>query len=131
MSVLEDSLEECLGIAGWGTIACGLAATAARSCEVLLWARSADSAERARERVERTCGKVEVDLDPSRVRIVTDLDALGEAPLLLEAVVEDHAEKAALLAALARHAGHDAVLATTTSSLSIASLASAAGRPSR
>src|SRR5947209_7674112 len=42
-------VQERLGIAGAGTIACGLAATAARhGCEVMLWARSDASADRAR-----------------------------------------------------------------------------------
>src|SRR5947208_16400007 len=42
------AVQERLGIAGSGTIACGLAATAARhGTDVLLWARSDQSAERA------------------------------------------------------------------------------------
>jgi len=66
-----------------------------------------------------------------RFQIVTDLDALAEATYLVEAVVEDHGSKAALLAELAGHAREDAVLATTTSSLSISELAQASGRPER
>jgi 3-hydroxybutyryl-CoA dehydrogenase len=49
-------------------------------------------------------------------------------------VIEQQRSKAALLsdlAELARHAGADAVLATTTSSLSIAELANASGHPER
>jgi 3-hydroxybutyryl-CoA dehydrogenase len=41
-------VHERLGIAGSGAIACGLAATAARHGEVVLWARSDGSAEHAR-----------------------------------------------------------------------------------
>jgi ketopantoate reductase len=41
-------VEERLGIAGAGAIACGLAATAAQHGEVVLWARSDGSAERAK-----------------------------------------------------------------------------------
>jgi 3-hydroxybutyryl-CoA dehydrogenase len=124
-------LRERLGIAGSGVIACGLAVAAAESEEVLLWARSDDSAERARARVTKTCSKLE-GFDPDRVRIVTDLDDLAAATFLVEAVVEHHGSKSAILSdlgELARHAGAGAVLATTTSSLSIAELAQASGHP--
>ena len=124
--------QERLGIAGAGAIACGLAATAARTGEVMLWARSDGSARRARARVEKTCAKLDGgEVDPERVQVVTDLSALAAGTFLVEAVVEDHAHKAALLRDLARHAAPEAVLATTTSSLSITELALAAGRPER
>ena len=125
-------MQERLGIAGAGAIACGLAATAARTGEVILWARSEGSARRARARVEKTCSRIDDGdgpVDPERVHVVTDLSALAACTFLVEAVVEDHAHKAALLRDLARHAAPEAVLATTTSSLSIAELALAAGRP--
>jgi 3-hydroxybutyryl-CoA dehydrogenase len=125
-------LEERLGIAGAGAIACGLAATAARAGEVVLWARSDGSARRARDRVAKTLARIDDGVtDPERVQIVTDLAELATSTFLVEAVVEDHAHKAALLSDLARHADPEAVLATTTSSLSIAALALAAGRPER
>jgi 3-hydroxybutyryl-CoA dehydrogenase len=127
-------VEETLGIAGAGVIACGLAATAASFGDVLLWARSQESAERARANVDRACEKCGDHADPSRVRVVTDLDALLEATFLVEAVIEHHGSKAAVLAdlgELAPHAGPGAVLATTTSSLSISELAHASGHPDR
>jgi 3-hydroxybutyryl-CoA dehydrogenase len=123
-----------VGIAGSGVIACGLAVAAAEHGEVLLWARSDNSADRARTRVIKTCSKIE-DFDPAHVdhvRIVTELDELAEATFLVEAVVEHHGSKSAVLAdlgELARHAGAGAVLATTTSSLSISELAEASGHP--
>ena len=125
-------MQERLGIAGSGAIACGLAATAARRRDVLLWARSERSAERARTSVAKICGRLDDgESDPSRVHVVTDLEALGEATFLVEAVVEEHGPKASLLAELAGHAGDAAVLSTTTSSLSIEQLARATGRPER
>ncbi|HEY6396847.1 MAG TPA: 3-hydroxyacyl-CoA dehydrogenase family protein [Solirubrobacteraceae bacterium] len=128
-------MQERLGIAGAGVVACGLAVTAAAKGDVLLWARSESSADRARGTVARTCAKLtSADIDPERVRVVTDRDALREATFLIEAVVEHHESKAAVLADLAElvsHAGSEALLATTTSSLSIAELAQAAGRPER
>ncbi|MFZ0974663.1 MAG: 3-hydroxyacyl-CoA dehydrogenase family protein [Solirubrobacteraceae bacterium] len=124
-------MRERVGIVGSGVIACGLAVAAAGRDEVLLWARSDDSAKRARARVAKTCSKLD-GYDPDRIRIVTDLDELARATFLVEAVVEHHGSKSAVLAdlgELARHADMGAVLATTTSSLSIDELAQASGHP--
>jgi 3-hydroxybutyryl-CoA dehydrogenase len=99
---------------------------------VLLWARSDKSADRARTAVMKTCAKLADDaLDPSRIEIVTELDALDPATYVVEAVVEDHGSKAALLAELGTRLSEHAVLATTTSSLSIAELAVATKHPER
>jgi len=126
-------LEERLGIAGSGTIACGLAATAARhGTNVMLWARSDQSAERASTSVSVAFAKLaDEGLDPERFQVVTDLEGLSDATFLVEAVVEDPEHKAALLSELSNHAAENAVLATTTSSLSIEQLARATGRPER
>jgi 3-hydroxybutyryl-CoA dehydrogenase len=124
-------LTERLGIAGSGTIACGLAVAASENDEVLLWARSDESAQRARARVAKSCAKLN-GFNADRVRVVTDLDALADATFLVEAVAEHHLSKSTVLSDLgeiARHAGAGAVLATTTSSLSITDLAQASGHP--
>lgn len=127
-----SALPESLGIAGAGVIACGLAATAAQRGEVLMWARSPQSADRARATVAKAYAKsVDSELDPERVQVVTDLRALSSATFLVEAVAEDHGSKAAVLRELAANARERAVLATTTSSLSISELARATGQPER
>ena len=120
-----------LGIAGSGAIACGLAATAAHHGPVLLLARSQSSADRARATVEKTLSKLEVEVDPEHVEIVTDIRALEEATFVVEAVVEDHDVKAQLLGELNAILDEDAILASTTSSLSVERLAEASGRPER
>lgn len=126
-------MQERLGIAGSGAIACGLAVTATQTGEdVLLWARSPTSARRAQDIVEKACSKLaEQGADSCRVTVVTDLEELGQSSFLVEAVVEHHGSKATVLSQLARHANGDAVFATTTSSLSIADLARASGHPER
>jgi 3-hydroxybutyryl-CoA dehydrogenase len=125
-------LHERLAIAGSGTIAAGLAAVAAAHGEVLLWARSAASADRVRGAVAKHCDKLpELHGCADRVRVVGDLDELAQATFLVEAVVEDPDHKGALLAELARHTGPDEIVATTTSSLSIADLGQASGHPDR
>jgi 3-hydroxybutyryl-CoA dehydrogenase len=120
-----------LAVAGSGAIACGLAATAAHHGPVLLLARSQSSAERARASVEKTLSRLEAEVDPEHVQIVTDPAALSEATFVVEAVVEDHDVKAQLLSELDRILDADAILASTTSSLSVQRLAEASGRPDR
>jgi 3-hydroxybutyryl-CoA dehydrogenase len=124
-------VQERLGIAGSGAIACGLAATAARHGPVVLWARSDGSAKRARDDVDGICGRLSGAVNAGQVRIETDLDALGEATTLVEAVCEDEAIKSGVLADIGAVASDDALLATTTSSLSIERLARASGAPER
>jgi 3-hydroxybutyryl-CoA dehydrogenase len=118
-----------LAIAGSGAIACGLAATAAHHGPVLLLARSESSADRARATVEKTLSRLKVEVDPEHVEIVTDSAALAEATFVVEAVVEDYDVKTPLLAELNSILDADAVLASTTSSLSVERLAEESGRP--
>ena len=108
---------EQLGIIGSGAIASGLARLAAPVTDVILWARSEASAEAAREDIG------------DGVRVVTELSELADRTFVVEAVVEDRAAKCALFAEVNPVLGEDAILATTTSSLSIEELAArAAGR---
>ena len=120
-----------LGVAGSGAIACGLAATAAHHGPVLLLARSEESADRARETVEKTLARLGAEVDPDHVQIVTDPDALAQATFVVEAVVEDLDVKSRLLGELDAVVGEEAILASTTSSLSVQALAEASGRPER
>jgi 3-hydroxybutyryl-CoA dehydrogenase len=124
-------LTKRLGIAGSGAIACGLAATAAHHHPVQLFARSNTSAERARATVEKTLARLGAEVDPEHVQIVTDPQELAQATFVVEAVVEDHDVKAQLLGELNDIVGPEAILASTTSSLSVERLAQASGRPER
>jgi 3-hydroxybutyryl-CoA dehydrogenase len=124
-------VSERVGIVGSGAIACGLAVAAAGHGEVVLWARSEQSAQRARGSVDGICGKLDGKVDAGLVRIETDLGALSEATAVVEAVTEDEAVKGRVLADLAAIAGADALLASTTSSLSVTRLAAATGAPER
>ncbi len=124
-------MSDRLAIAGSGAIACGLAATAAHHGPVLLLARSESSADRARATVEETLARLGAEVDPDHVQIVTDPGALAESTFAVEAVVEDHQVKARLLGELDRILDPRAILASTTSSLSVARLAQASGRADR
>jgi 3-hydroxybutyryl-CoA dehydrogenase len=127
----EQHRHKHLAVAGSGAIACGLAATAAHHGPVLLLARSESSAERARATVQKTLARLHAQIDPDHVQIVTDAQELAPATFVVEAVVEDHDVKASLLAQLDAVLDPRAILATTTSSLSIEELALASGRPER
>lgn len=125
-------MQERLTIVGSGAIACGIAASAARSGPLSLLARSEDSARRARDNVHRLCGRLSGEFNAANVRFLTDSDAALEgATFVIEAIVEDAKAKSELLGSLAPDAGERAILATTTSSLSIEALAQASGRPDR
>ena|SRR5436190_12954167 len=116
-----DSALERLAIAGTGTIACGLAsAAAARGIEVTMWGRSDRSLARAREA-----------LGGERVETTRDLDALASTTLTVEAVAEELDAKHAVLFSLAARLTDGALLATTTSSLSISALGRSSGVPER
>jgi 3-hydroxyacyl-CoA dehydrogenase len=103
---------------GSGAIASGLARAAADHHEVVVWARSEESAERAADRI-------------GSARVVTDLDALAECDIVVEAVAEDSGIKCDMHRRLGELLPSKTILATTTSSLSVAELAAASGRPDR
>ena len=108
-----------LGVAGSGAIACGLARVAGPRVPTLLWARSEASAQRARTRLE---GAAEV---------VTDVEALADRSVVVEAVSEDFDVKRELFQRLDPVLADEALLATTTSSLSVTELGAASGRRDR
>jgi hypothetical protein len=126
MSSANGRAVERLGIAGSGRIACGLATVAADHGQVVLWARSDGSAERAQNGFEKRgepCA--------ANVEVTCDLDRLREATVVVESIVEDPAAKAELYRRLDPVLPPDALLATTTSALSVEELAAASGRPDR
>jgi 3-hydroxybutyryl-CoA dehydrogenase len=124
-------VDERIAIAGSGAVACGLAAAAARHGPVVLLARSPGSAERARTRVEKALARLGAELDGAHVQVVTERGALAEATFAVEAVVEDLEAKTGLLRELHSILEPEAILASTTSSLSVEHLAQASGRPAR
>jgi 3-hydroxybutyryl-CoA dehydrogenase len=124
---IQRGKPELLGIAGAGTIACGLAAAAAaRGIEVTLWGRS----ERSLARVRESLGAESLGAE-SPVVLTRELDSLSTASLAVEAVTEEQGVKERVLQSLAARVGDSALLASTTSSLSIATLARASGYPER
>jgi 3-hydroxybutyryl-CoA dehydrogenase len=96
-----------------------LARLAGASHEVVLWARSPESAARAEQAVG------------GAARVVTELDELGSCDVVVEAIAEDLGLKSDLLGRLGAQLPEAELLATTTSSLSVAELARASRRADR
>jgi 3-hydroxybutyryl-CoA dehydrogenase len=117
------------GIAGSGTIACGLAACASSASQVLLLARSDASAWKAEEQAHSLSAKVD-GADAKRIRVTTQVGDLASCDVVVEAIVEEFEAKVELLKSVADAAG-GADLATTTSSLSLDEIASSSGHPER
>ena len=124
-------MNERIGIVGSGTIACGLAATAAHHGPVALLARSQSSAERAKATVEKALGRMEAEVDPAHIQVYTDISELAHVSFAVEAVVEDYDAKTPILAELNSILDPEAIIASTTSSLSVQRLAQASGRAER
>ncbi|HEX5308806.1 MAG TPA: 3-hydroxyacyl-CoA dehydrogenase family protein [Solirubrobacteraceae bacterium] len=124
-------MNERIGIVGSGTIACGLAATAAHHGPVALLARSQSSADRARATVEKTLSRMDAEIDPEHIQIYTDISELAHVSFAVEAVVEDYDAKTPILTELNSILDEQAVIASTTSSLSVERLAQASGRAER
>lgn len=108
-------MNERLGIAGCGAIGSGLARAAAPHGEVVVWARSDQSAARA--------------ADETGVHVVTDIEHLADCTMVVEAVAEDRMVKQATLSKLGAVLHPSAVIASTTSSLGVDELAAWTGRP--
>ena len=112
-------MEERLGIVGTGAIATGLARLAAEHGDVVMWARSEGSAQRASTVVE------------DMADVVTEFEALRDCTLVVEAVAEDVELKENMHRLLGDLLRPEALIATTTSSLSVQRLAEASRRPER
>jgi 3-hydroxybutyryl-CoA dehydrogenase len=108
-----------LGIVGSGAIARGLAKAATDAHEIVLWARRAESAERAKDHLENSA------------EVTTKLEQLTDAEIVVEAIAEDAKAKCELHARLGEMLPAEALLSTTTSSLSVGEIAEASGRPDR
>lgn len=124
-------VEERLAIAGSGAIACGLAAVAALDGDVVVLARSQESVVRARDSITGLRARLGAEPGAGSVLVTTDAGRISDATYLVEAVAEDQSAKTAVLRMLAATSAPDAVIASTTSSLSIEGLAQACAVPTR
>jgi 3-hydroxybutyryl-CoA dehydrogenase len=133
---------ERVAVLGAGTMGHGIAhVAAAAGADVALYDVDADAPPRALERIREnldkgvSLGKVSAearDAALARLRAVPSfLEAVTGADLVIEAAPESVALKRTLLADVEGAAPATAVIATNTSSLSVAELAAALARPER
>ncbi len=130
-----------VGVIGSGTMGAGIAQVAAqRGWDVQLKDVRLDVASKAVTGIEARFGRLvekgrmtstERDAAVKRLHATDDPASFGDCELVVEAVLEDLELKSQVLMEAARHIRPNAVLATNTSSLSVAKLAYAIGAPDR
>jgi 3-hydroxybutyryl-CoA dehydrogenase len=130
-----------VGVVGLGTMGAGIAEVLARSgVDVVGIEVDEPALDRARGHLASSTARAvkkgkltedEVTALLGRISTGTDLSALSDCQLVIEAVPERMDVKAALFAELDRLLPEDTVLATNTSALSLTELATGTSRPSR
>ena len=130
-----------LGVLGTGTMGAGIVQLAAQSgYEVIACDASVESLERAEVSVREGLSRFvdrglfsedEATAHYDRIRWTTNTEALGEAEIAVEAIVERVEPKREALAALDALIPPDSCIFTNTSSIPISNLASATGRPDK
>jgi 3-hydroxybutyryl-CoA dehydrogenase len=123
-----------LGVVGAGFMGSGISEAAARAgLDVTLYEPQAAPLERSRERIEKSVSRaVEAGKVPAaesealldRIEPTTDFEALAEAEIVIEAVFEDATVKGPVFQRLDELLGERAIIASNTSSIPIAQLAS-------
>jgi 3-hydroxybutyryl-CoA dehydrogenase len=132
-----------VAVVGVGTMGSQIALQTALSgrYEVTLVDTVAGQLERAhaqnRKLVERSVEKGRLTQEKAedaigRIKVANELGrAVGEADLVIEAVIENFDAKKAVFEDLGKHASDDAVLASNSSTIAISRLADFSGRPER
>jgi 3-hydroxybutyryl-CoA dehydrogenase len=130
-----------IAVVGAGFMGSGIAESAARAgITVHVYEPDEEPLERSRERIATSLqraiagGKLdaaEAQALEQRISYTTDLGSITGAELVVEAIVEDPDVKADVFARLDEVMPQDALLASNTSSIPVAQLAAATGRPDR
>jgi 3-hydroxybutyryl-CoA dehydrogenase len=132
---------ERLAVLGGGLMGSGIAESGARAgLETMVRDIDAAACEAARARIEKSLGRVrdkgrlsdaEYEEILARITYTPDLADLAGADLVIEAVPEDLALKRAILAETAGVVSEECLIASNTSSIAIAQLASGLPAPER
>jgi 3-hydroxybutyryl-CoA dehydrogenase len=130
-----------VGVVGGGIMGSGIAEVAARNgCEVILLEVGDVAADAALARIRKSLARAEKsgklsaadrEAAEGRLRTATDVAEFADRDLVIEAVVEDEAEKVAIFQALGKVVRPDALLASNTSSIPIMKLAAVTPQPQR
>ena len=130
-----------VGIIGSGTMGSGIAQVAATAgCEVKLYDTNASALERASSSLDKILHRLvekgrinseEKSRIQSAIDYVTQLSDLADSDLIIEAIVENLEVKQQVFKELESHVSDQCIIATNTSSLSIASIAASLKHPNR
>ncbi len=130
-----------IGVLGSGSMGTGIAQVAATAGhEVILYDNNPDSLNRASQSLQKILNRLVekgrlVDAEAKaifgRIYFVDNIYAYGECGLVIEAIIENLDIKKAVFNQIEDIVSKDCILATNTSSLSIASIAAACDDPSR
>jgi 3-hydroxybutyryl-CoA dehydrogenase len=130
-----------VAVIGSGTMGSGIAQVAATAgCEVKIYDTNVDALNKSKAALENTLSKLvekgKIDVN-EKLRITSNISyahALGDlshSDLVIEAIVENAEIKRKLFAELENYVSPETILASNTSSLSIASIAAACQKPER
>jgi 3-hydroxybutyryl-CoA dehydrogenase len=134
-------MSEIIGVVGSGTMGNGIAQVAARAGYSVVMRDVQDQfLERALNAIDKSLQR---DVDKqrlsaeekqsilARIKTTTELEALGEASFVIEAVTEDPTVKTELFKSLDQITPAETILASNTSSISITRLGAATSRPDK
>lgn len=130
-----------VGIIGSGTMGSGIAQVAATAgCSVKLYDTNQAALDKAKAILEKILNRLiekgRIDTEEknrilSNIRYVDSLKALADSNLTIEAIVENIDIKKKVFSELESYVADDCIIASNTSSLSIASIASSLQKPER
>ncbi|WP_417289863.1 3-hydroxyacyl-CoA dehydrogenase NAD-binding domain-containing protein [Corallibacter sp.] len=130
-----------IGIIGSGTMGSGIAQVAATAgCSVKLYDTNQAALDKAKASLEKILNRLiekgRIDTEEknriqSNIRYVDSLKALADSNLTIEAIVENIDIKKKVFSELECYVTDDCIIASNTSSLSIASIASSLQKPER
>ena len=130
-----------VGIIGGGTMGSGIAQVAATAgCSVKIYDTKTDALEKAKADLEKIMdrlvekGKIdskEKERIQNNIKYVNSLKELKKSDLIIEAILENLDIKKNVFSTLEKFVSDECIIASNTSSLSIASIASSLQRPER
>ncbi|NNK40425.1 MAG: 3-hydroxybutyryl-CoA dehydrogenase [Winogradskyella sp.] len=130
-----------IGIIGSGTMGSGIAQVAAASgCKVKLYDTNDKALDKAKASLDKILSRLiekgRIDADEknriqANITYVNALESLSDSNLTIEAIIEDLDIKKKVFSELETYVSADCIIASNTSSLSIASIAAALQKPER
>lgn len=134
-------MKQTIGVLGAGTMGAGIAQVAAQSGHsVVLVDLNADQLERAKSNLAKTLSKLiekgkitdaQKNEIESHIKYSSDINIFASCSLVIEAIVEDLAIKHKVFESLENVVSENCILASNTSSLSIASIGSVLKKANR